>query len=218
MEQKQRVIASGLEVSVVGAAFLCPCTGLSVESMSSTTRSESSCASACATNSRFTAISPSRFSSLASSSASKLCRREVSAPPRSQFFFEPIRRKVGSAEKRDLCLDRSRKSVGLMLSIALCGRTVLSLVPRVLRFPLGQVTRPILHQDTPPLEQVRAGIGGFDLIPDNVRQRRLHDRHCGASVHSAAQSRKLERNPCGTAAIWCLRITVTASFLSIGFV
>ena len=56
------------------------------------------------------------------------------------------------------------------------GRTALSLVPRVLRFPLGQVTRPIVHQDTPPLKQVRAGIGRFDLVPDNVRQRRLHDR------------------------------------------
>ena len=53
---------------------------------------------------------------------------------------------------------------------------MLSLVPRVLRFPLGQVTRPIVHQDTPPLKQVRACIGRFDLVPDNVRQRRLHDR------------------------------------------
>ena len=76
-------------------------------------------------------------------------------------------------QKVEAALDRSRKSVGFMLSIALCGRTVLSLVPRVLRFPLGQVTRPILHQDTPPLEQVRAGVGRLDLVPDYMRQGRL---------------------------------------------
>ncbi len=34
----------------------------------------------------------------AGSSASKLCSREVSAPPRCQFFFEPIKRKVGSTD------------------------------------------------------------------------------------------------------------------------
>ena len=50
------------------------------------------------TSSRFTAINPSRFSSLADSSASKLCRREVSAPPRSQFLCEPIKQEVGSAD------------------------------------------------------------------------------------------------------------------------
>ena len=42
-------------------------------------------------------MNASRFSSLASSSASKLCRREVSAPPRSQFFFErqQAKRRIG---------------------------------------------------------------------------------------------------------------------------
>ena len=35
--------------------------------------------------------------------------------------------------------------------------------------------RPIVHQPAPPLEQVRAGISGFDLILDHVRQRRLDD-------------------------------------------
>ena len=44
--------------------------------MSRTTRSESSNASACPTSSRFSAISPSRFSSLASISVSKLCNLE----------------------------------------------------------------------------------------------------------------------------------------------
>ena len=70
-------------------------------------RSESLEVSACATNSRFTAINPIRFSSPASSPASKLCSLEVSAPPRSQFFFEPIKRKVGSAETRTASLRSS---------------------------------------------------------------------------------------------------------------
>jgi len=40
------------------------------------------------------------------------------------------------------------------------------------------------------------------LVAHRVRQRGLHDRTaCGASVRPAAQSRKLEQNPCGTAAI-----------------
>ena len=38
---------------------------------------------------------------------------------------------------------------------------------------LGQVTRPVVHQDTPALEQVRAGIGRLDLVPDHMRQGRL---------------------------------------------
>ena len=57
--------------------------------------------------SRFTVINPSRFSSLASSSASKLWSLEVSAAPRSQLLFEPIKRKVGSAETRTASLTSS---------------------------------------------------------------------------------------------------------------
>ena len=37
-----------------------------------------------------------------------------------------------------------------------------------------EVRFPIVHQP-PPLEQVRSGIGGLDLVLDDVRQRRLHD-------------------------------------------
>ena len=39
--------------------------------------------------------------------------------------------------------------------------------------PLGQVTRPVVHQDTPALKQVRAGIGRLDPVPDHMRQGRL---------------------------------------------
>ena len=38
-----------------------------------------------------------------------------------------------------------------------------------------EVRGPIVHQPAPPLEQVRAGIGGFDLILDHVPERRLDD-------------------------------------------
>ena len=82
-------------------------TGLSVESRSRTTRSASSNASACPTSSRFSAISPSRFSSLASISVSKPCSVEVKAAPRSQIFCEPISRNVGSIETRSASLRSS---------------------------------------------------------------------------------------------------------------
>ena len=39
--------------------------------------------------------------------------------------------------------------------------------------PLVQVTRPVVHQDTPTFEQVGAGIGRFDPVPDHMRQGRL---------------------------------------------
>ena len=39
--------------------------------------------------------------------------------------------------------------------------------------PFGEVTRPVVHQDTPALEQVRAGIGRLDPVPDHMRQGRL---------------------------------------------
>ncbi len=38
---------------------------------------------------------------------------------------------------------------------------------------LGQVTRPIVHQDTLALEQVRAGAGRLHPVPDHMRQGRL---------------------------------------------
>ncbi len=39
--------------------------------------------------------------------------------------------------------------------------------------PLGQITRPVVHQDTPSLEQVGAGMGRLHPVPDHMRQGRL---------------------------------------------
>ena len=39
--------------------------------------------------------------------------------------------------------------------------------------PPGQKTRPVIHQDTPALEQVRGGIGRLDPVPDHMRQGRF---------------------------------------------
>ena len=44
---------------------------------------------------------------------------------------------------------------------------------QVLPHPLGQVTCPVVHQDTPAFEQVRAGIGRLHPVPDHMRQGRL---------------------------------------------
>lgn len=97
VEEKQRMVADGLEVPVVGAAFLLPCTGLSLESMARTTRLARSWVSACASTSRLTAINPTRFSSRVSRSVSNQCNVDVSAAPRSQILVDPISRNVGSA-------------------------------------------------------------------------------------------------------------------------
>jgi len=40
----------------------------------------------------------------------------------------------------------------------------------------GEVFRPVLHQRTPPLEEIAARVGGFGLVPDRMRERRHHDR------------------------------------------
>ena len=39
--------------------------------------------------------------------------------------------------------------------------------------PLVQVTRPVVHQDTPALEQVRTRIGRLDPVADHMSQGRL---------------------------------------------
>ena len=44
---------------------------------------------------------------------------------------------------------------------------------RILPRPLGQVTRPLVHQDTPAFEQARASIGCLDPVPDHMCQGRL---------------------------------------------
>ena len=38
---------------------------------------------------------------------------------------------------------------------------------------LGQVTCPVVHQDTPAVEQVRTGIGRLDTVLDHMCQGRL---------------------------------------------
>ena len=40
----------------------------------------------------------------------------------------------------------------------------------VLPRPLGQVLRPVVHQDTPALEQARATIGCLHQVPDHMLQ------------------------------------------------
>src|SRR5262249_6112088 len=107
IERKQRMVADGLEVPVMDAAFLLPCTGLSLESMSSTTRSVPPCISAWASTSRFTAIRPTRFSSRVNNSVSNQCKVDVSAPPRSQILGDPINRHAGSAASRSASLRSS---------------------------------------------------------------------------------------------------------------
>lgn len=66
--------------------------------MSSTIRSDRSHVSARPITSRFTAISPTRFSSRVSNSVSNQWSVEVNAALRSHRFGEPIRRNVGSVE------------------------------------------------------------------------------------------------------------------------
>jgi len=61
---------------------------------------------------------------------------------------------------------------------------------RILQRPLGQVTRPIVHQDTPAFEQVRAGIVRLDPVPDHMRQGRLdHPPGDGLSPHPPSPGR-----------------------------
>src|ERR1035441_1368110 len=67
--------------------------------MSSTTRCGESIASAFAISSRLIVLRPARFSGSASSSVSNDCNLEVRAAQRSQVFFEPISRKLGSWER-----------------------------------------------------------------------------------------------------------------------
>ena len=38
-----------------------------------------------------------------------------------------------------------------------------------------EVLRPVGHELSPPVEQVGPGVGGLDLVLDDVRQRRLDD-------------------------------------------
>ena len=70
---------------------------------------------------------------------------------------------------------------------------------------LGDVVGPLLREDAAAPEQVRATIRGLDAVAVDVREGELADlpRRLGAL---GGQSRKLERNPCGTAPISSFRI------------
>lgn len=69
---------------------------------------------------------------------------------------------------------------------------------------LSDGSRPGVHQFPALVEQVATSVGGFDRVVVDVSQGELAD-FWGASVHTAAQSRMLERNPCGTASMPTLR-------------
>jgi len=60
--------------------------------------------------------------------------------------------------------------------------------------PLGQVARPVVHQDTPAVEQVGAGKAASTRLPTTCAKA-ASTTSLGCSVSSAAQSRKLERRP-----------------------
>ena len=95
-EQKQWVVADGFEVSVIRAPFPAP---HALGSRSNPCRVRFRPARvgipAGASTFRFTALSPTRFSSRVSSSVSNQCSVDVSAAPRSQSFGDPMRRNVG---------------------------------------------------------------------------------------------------------------------------
>ena len=57
--------------------------------------------------------------------------------------------------------------------------------------PLGQVARPVVHQVTPPLEQVGAGIDRFDSILDHMRRSRLD--HGGSTSRPASAGQIMKR-------------------------
>ena len=72
--------------------------------------------------------------------------------------------------------------------------------------PASEVRAPVVHQRSPPLEQVRPRIGRLDLVLDHVSQRCL-DHLPRVAVSSATQSRNDDRKPCATAGIrWYLSI------------
>src|ERR1039458_5678495 len=75
--------------------------------MSSIARHVHSCRSTFAISPRFIAARPRRFTACVSTSVSNQCSREGSAAPRSQIFSEPIKRKVGSWERRSASLRSS---------------------------------------------------------------------------------------------------------------
>src|ERR1017187_70223 len=75
--------------------------------MSSTARHVHSCPSTFAISPRFITARPRRFTACVSTSVSNQCSRGGSAAPRSRIFSEPIKRKVGSWERRSASLRSS---------------------------------------------------------------------------------------------------------------
>ena len=63
-----------------------------------------------------------------------------------------------------------------------------------------EVGRPVVHQAAPTLEEITAGVGRLGGVLYRMGERGL-GHFAGVFVRSAAQSRKLDRNPCGTAAM-----------------
>ena len=67
--------------------------------------------------------------------------------------------------------------------------------------PAGQTAGPVIHEPPATLEQVRAPVGRLNRAADLVRQGSL--RHLARMIGLfGRQSRKLDRKPCGTAAIF----------------
>ena len=58
---------------------------------------------------------------------------------------------------------------------------------------ISQIRLPGIHELTPPVEQVRPGVGRFDSIWDSVGQGRLHHRMGSIGLLSSpvAEARKI---------------------------
>ncbi len=93
-----------------------------------------------------------------------------------------------------------------------CGRCGASRSPGAAACPRTRITsevrRPLVHQQPPSLEQVRARIGRLDLVLDHVSQRRLDDlarmvRHARPpSLGTRIGSRVEQRRSRGAGASW----------------
>ena len=64
----------------------------------------------------------------------------------------------------------------------------------------AEIGCPFVHQAAPPLEEITARVGRLGGVLYRMGECGL-DHFAGVFVRSAAQSRKLDRNPCGTAAM-----------------
>lgn len=77
------------------------------------------------------------------------------------------------------------------------------------QFGPGEERSPVLHHATPLLQHIAATVRCLDLVADGVGQR--HFRHVTRVARAlGAPSRKVDRNPCGTAATAIRRVTATS--------